>query len=122
MEILCICHTASCEGATIKFTVTDSTISSIQSRKALTHCTSKNSLVLYQIFTTPGRKFAVQGTISHYRQSLCNALCSSQMLWLYVSGCGYAIMAQTKQMCNCQLSVCVNFLQYLPSVCVLTKI
>ena len=38
-------------------------------------------------------KFAVQGTISQYRQSLCNALCSSQMLCLYVSGCGYAIFS-----------------------------
>ena len=38
-------------------------------------------------------KFAVQGTISEYRQSLCNALCGSQMLCLYVSGCGYAILS-----------------------------
>ena len=42
-------------------------------------------------------KFAVQGTITQCRQSLCNALCSSQMLCLYVSGCGSAIVAQTKQ-------------------------
>ena len=38
-------------------------------------------------------KFAVQRTISQYRQSLCNALCSSQMLCLYVSGCGYGILS-----------------------------
>ena len=39
----------------------------------------------------------------------------SLMLCLYVSGCDYAIMAQTKEMCNCQQLICVIFLQYLPS-------
>ena len=48
----------------------------------------------------------------------------SLMICLYVRGCGYAIMAQTKEMCNCQQSICVVFfLQYLPSeLYVLSKI